>query len=189
MKRHSEVVSHDVRANPARPICFSLFVILVLAVIGCSQRTTEDWTALLARIRSEFPAVDQLPTEELARWLVEGREVVLLDTRSNEEYEVSHLEGALHAETVEQATEILERSASSPIVVVYCSVGYRSSALATQLMRRGFKVYNLEGSIFKWANEGRPLYRDGLPVEEVHPYDSTWGRFLSSRLWQKDSSQ
>ena len=37
---------------------------------------------------------------------------------------------------------------------------------------------NMEGSIFKWANEGRPVYRDGERVEKVHPYNETWGRLL-----------
>lgn len=39
-------------------------------------------------------------------------------------------------------------------IVVYCSVSYRSSILARRLQDMGFtNVYNLEGSIFKWANE------------------------------------
>ena len=33
------------------------------------------------------------------------------------------------------------------------------------------KAYNLEGSIFQWANENRPL--DGS--EGVHPFSYVWG--------------
>jgi hypothetical protein len=29
--------------------------------------------------------------------------------------------------------------------------------------------------IIRWANEGRPVYRDGRAVAEVHPYDDQWG--------------
>ena len=55
-------------------------------------------------------------------------------------------------------------------IVVYCSVGYRSSELAEFLMKTGFtEVYNLEGSIFRWANEGRPVYRAEERVRVVHP--------------------
>ncbi|HEY2615439.1 MAG TPA: hypothetical protein VGI42_06990 [Chthoniobacterales bacterium] len=39
---------------------------------------------------------------------------------------------------------------------------------------------NLEGSIFQWANEHRPLVRDGTPVTVVHPYNSFWGRLLKN---------
>ena len=33
--------------------------------------------------------------------------------------------------------------------------------------------------IFEWANEGRPVVRDGREVEAVHPYDAVWGRLLA----------
>ena len=42
---------------------------------------------------------------------------------------------------------------------------------------------NLEGSIFRWAGEGRPVYRDGVRVEQVHPYDDRWGALLPRTLW------
>jgi hypothetical protein len=64
-------------------------------------------------------------------------------------------------------------------IVTYCSVGYRSGAFAERLRSAGFtNVVNLEGSIFRWANEGRPLFRSARPVTEVHPYNRTWGLLL-----------
>jgi hypothetical protein len=64
-------------------------------------------------------------------------------------------------------------------IVTYCAVGYRSGALATKLREAGFtSVRNLEGSIFQWANEHRPLVRGDEPVTTVHPYSSLWGRLL-----------
>lgn len=69
------------------------------------------------------------------------------------------------------------------MIVVYCSVGYRSSRLARQLRTRGVKnVFNLEGSLFKWANEGRPVYRGSERVQEVHPFDEDWGELLDESL-------
>ncbi|MEF8866821.1 MAG: rhodanese-like domain-containing protein, partial [Salinibacter sp.] len=62
-------------------------------------------------------------------------------------------------------------------------VGYRSAGVVQALQRQGFsQVYNLEGSIFRWANEGRPVVRDGEQVSAVHPYDATWGRLLTDSL-------
>jgi 3-mercaptopyruvate sulfurtransferase SseA len=72
--------------------------------------------------------------------------------------------------------------AKTPIVV-YCSVGYRSAGVVQALQTRGFsRVYSLEGSIFRWANEGRPVVRDGEQVFAVHPYDATRGRLLADTL-------
>jgi hypothetical protein len=72
-------------------------------------------------------------------------------------------------------------STDAPIVV-YCSVGYRSARIAERLREQGFtNASNLEGSIFRWANEGRPVYRDSTEVDAVHPYDRTWGTLLDDR--------
>ena len=62
-------------------------------------------------------------------------------------------------------------------------MGYRSARIADRLETAGFRdVRNLTGSIFQWANEGRPVVRDGEPVREVHPYDAVWGRLLDRDL-------
>ncbi|MHC4140171.1 MAG: rhodanese-like domain-containing protein [Planctomycetota bacterium] len=67
-------------------------------------------------------------------------------------------------------------------IVVYCSVGYRSSILARKLQTLGFKkIHNLEGSIFKWANEGRLLFQGQTIVHKVHPYNAHWGNLLEKK--------
>lgn len=64
-------------------------------------------------------------------------------------------------------------------VIVYCSVGYRSSQMAERLRKAGVaNVFNLDGSIFQWANEGRPLQKAGEPAKVVHPYNKTFGKSL-----------
>lgn len=46
------------------------------------------------------------------------------------------------------------------------------------MQQSGFSnVYNLDGSIFAWANEGRPVYRGDKQVDEVHPYNQSGGTF------------
>jgi 3-mercaptopyruvate sulfurtransferase SseA len=66
---------------------------------------------------------------------------------------------------------------------VYCSVGWRSAIAARELVRRGARdVRNLEGGIFQWANEGRPVYRSARVVREVHPFDRLWAVFLDDEL-------
>ena len=68
-------------------------------------------------------------------------------------------------------------------IVTYCSVGYRSSAVAERLEEQGYtRVWNLEGSIFEWANQGLPVVRDGEEVSQVHPYNRRWGRLLDKQL-------
>ena len=137
-----------------------------------------QWGAVKARIRKEFPAVPQIRTVDLEAMLEKERPL-LLDVRTQAEFDVSHLAGARRVDP--GATPDLGVAKDTPIVT-YCSVGYRSSASAQRLREAGYtRVQNLEGSIFQWANEGRPLVRDGKPATLVHPYDAKWGRLLDKQ--------
>jgi len=152
--------------------------------VACGS-STPDLSGIKQEIRDEFPDVRAVTTEQLAGWMdvPEGEAPALLDVRKTEEYSVSHLRNARRALTADEALEALKGVKKNSRIVVYCSVGYRSAGLARALQERGFtRVYNLEGSIFQWANEGRPVYRDGQPAEKVHPYDAQWGKLLDPRL-------
>ncbi len=131
-------------------------------------------------VRSTFPDAKQLSTAALAHWLNDTSrpQPVLLDARNPDEFKVSHLKNAVPINPVLQDFSALPLSKHTP-VVVYCSVGYRSAKVVSRMQKAGFtNVQNLEGSIFKWKNEGRPVYRDGREVQDVHPYDQTWGALL-----------
>lgn len=175
-----------------------LLLLMFAGILSCSPRSSiaqeraEDsansWKTTLNMIRTRFPAVAHVPTDTLQSWLDESpkqEDLILLDVRKPEEYAVSHLQGARAASSKDEAMRILRGVPANRRIVVYCSVGYRSSELAEFLMKTGFtEVYNLEGSIFRWANEGRPVYRAEERVRVVHPYDSYWGRLLKKPLRQ-----
>lgn len=141
-------------------------------------------------IRREFPDVRRVSTAGLARELSASLGVVLLDGREPAEFLVSHLPGARSFPPGTDPARTLADLPKDAPVVVYCSVGYRSSFAARALTAAGFRdVRNLEGSIFQWANEDRPLVRgesaaDGggnalaLPASRVHPYNPRWGPLL-----------
>jgi hypothetical protein len=46
-------------------------------------------------------------------------------------------------------------------------------------------VTNLEGSIFAWANQSRPLVQEGKPTDKVHPYNAFWGALLDKSHWAR----
>ena len=148
-----------------------------------------DWPDAYKMVRDKFPDVRQLKTSELADWLkdVSKPQPVLLDARAEKEFAVSRLPNAQHAADETQALAVLNAQPKDAPVVVYCSIGYRSSALAQKLKARGYtNVQNLEGSIFMWANEGRLLKRGAETVSVVHPFDEKWGRLLDRARWSFD---
>ncbi len=146
------------------------------------------WSQVLSDIKNRYPDVNRISVDSLAHWMESPgdeeknhKKPLLLDVREQDEYVVSHIEGAMHmAPDTEEFPVIGEMPKDTPIVV-YCSVGYRSSALAERLLEAGFtNVSNLEGSIFAWANKGYAVYRGSEPVNAVHPYNAVWGRLLES---------
>jgi rhodanese-related sulfurtransferase len=175
--------------KPPRLRLLALGVCAVLALGAawafCAQPGGKlTWEAVFARIARDWPGVPQMTTAELARRLGEiDKRPVLIDTRTREEYAVSHLPRAVWAETPAQIRAALRDVPPERAVVLYCSVGVRSSKAAADLMRDGRgKVFNLRGSIFQWANEGWPTERQGKPTTGVHPYNKKWGELLDARL-------
>lgn len=141
---------------------------------------------LSTELRAELPGVLTIDVDELAARMRAGERPMLLDVRAEEEFAVSHLEGARRAETKEEAEALLAGEPREREVILYCSVGVRSGHLAEVLRREGWtNVRDLEGSIFAWANAGHPVWRDGERVREVHPYDEEWGRLLERSLWSE----
>ncbi len=141
--------------------------------------------SLIKRITSRlFPTVQWITSDELAQWFNDPvkPQPLLLDTRSEAEYAVSHLNQASCIDPVNPTRAKFAGVSKDMPIVVYCSVGYRSARVASRLGQAGFsRVYNLEGSIFKWSNEERPIFRNANPTLLVHPYDPLWGRLLKSR--------
>jgi rhodanese-related sulfurtransferase len=150
------------------------------------------WPDIRRQIAEHYPQVVAVTTEELARWLDApdpGQDrPVLLDVRTRAEYDVSHLPGAVWAETAAQQQAALADQPANRPVVVYCSVGWRSAQAADRLNAKGGRtVFNLDGSIFQWANENRPVVGpDGKPTQRVHPYNRSWGSLLDRRRWAFD---
>ncbi len=148
-----------------------------------------DWDSLKARIRSRYPEVPQLSVPALQAWQRDAQRPrpLLIDTRTPQEFADGHLEGAVNAETESAALLHLNPRAPGVAAVLYCSVGYRSSALARALLAHGkVEIYNLEGSIFEWANAGLPVVSSTGVTGKVHPYSRSWGALLRRDLWSRE---
>src|SRR6516162_8903618 len=81
------------------------------------------WDAVFASIQHDWPEVPQMSTPELAQRMAAGKEAapLLIDVRTREEYEVSHLPGAVWAETSNQISAALKTASDTKTVVLYCS--------------------------------------------------------------------
>lgn len=143
------------------------------------------WKGVKSWVQRSFSSVPTISTAALASQLQQAdSSPLLLDARSAEEYEVSHLRGAHRAKTIAEAEAVIKEAniAKQTPIVVYCSIGYRSGRLGKALQAAGYEVMNLEGSIFQWANEGRSLVTAKGPTQQVHPYSWLWGLLLAPHM-------
>ena len=160
-------------------------VLLCMLLFGCNQESKAlNWYDVEQLIQSRFSDVPSITTDALASALADGRPILLLDVREVAEYAVSHLQGALHVASIEEAEILLEMARPDALVVAYCSVGYRSAAFIQSLREAGVtNAVNLKGAMFAWANEGQAIYRGNVKVKHVHPFDKLWGSLLDRELW------
>ena len=172
------------RKIPHFHLILGLLALFICAGALLSCRSV-DWFVLKRSLRAKFGDEHWIATEQLADWLADKNRPapVLLDVRTPAEWKVSHLPHARQVDPAASAEIAAGATGKDAPIVTYCSVGYRSAEMAQRLRAAGFThVQNLEGSIFEWANEHRPLVHDGQPATRVHPYDALWGRLLQPEV-------
>lgn len=115
-----------------------------------------------------------------------SQNIVLLDTRKKEEFEVSHLKNAVWVgyegfDEESVTSKITDKDAS---IVVYCSIGVRSEDIGERLLKAGYtNVQNLYGGIFEWINRGNTVYNSkAVETDSVHAFDKEWGKLLKSGI-------
>lgn len=152
--------------------------ILIMAFINCTLWAQSDMDLLLKEYNQRtvpYVSVEQL-YENSGRYLI-------LDTRLKEEYEVSHIPGAIWvSEKLNDSIYAFAKAKKDTPIVVYCSVGVRSEDFGEQLLQKGFtNVKNLYGSIFAWKDAGYQIQNKNKQVtDSVHTYDKNWAKYLKT---------
>lgn len=114
-------------------------------------------------------------------------ELIFLDAREFEEYNISHIPTARYVGYDKFRMESIQDIGKDKKIVVYCSIGYRSEAIADKLRKNGYKnVYNLYGSIFEWANAGYQINdKSGISTKKIHTYNKKWSQWVLNPTLQK----
>ncbi|MBP3478363.1 MAG: rhodanese-like domain-containing protein [Oscillospiraceae bacterium] len=122
-------------------------VFLLLAVMlltACGQDTENDQGAVYVNI-----------TAEKAKEIMDSEEgYIILDVRTQEEYDQGHIPGAIvisHEEIAEKAEEVL--TDKDQLILVYCRSGRRSKLAAEALVELGYTNIKEFGGIIDWPYE------------------------------------
>jgi hydroxyacylglutathione hydrolase len=124
-------------------------------VTGFVQRGMIEW-------RSEGRPVETVPqitVYELAQWLDERRDVLVIDVREPFEWREGHIGGALAVPMLEAVQRRAEIPPERPKAVL-CAGGLRSSTVISALKRLGIGgCYNVTGGMTAWLKAGHPVQR------------------------------
>ena len=103
--------------------------------------------------------VKTVTAEELDNWLKEN-DVVLIDVRLPEEYEIDFIPGALFM-PLPQFTG--KNVACEKKTILYCRSGRRSEAACRLVLaiNKAADIYNLEGGILEWKRRGFQVAKGG----------------------------
>jgi rhodanese-related sulfurtransferase len=157
-------------------------ICLVLLVLTYSAYAQSEYDRKLKSLYRN--SVKTIKPADLKELITKGEKIIILDTRSPEEFNLSHLKNARFLNYDSYSAEDLKKLPKNEKIIVYCSVGYRSERVGEKLQKLGYQnVYNIYGGIFEWKNEGMPVVnRQNQPTDSVHTYNKNWSKWLTSGI-------
>ena len=122
-----------------------IFLLLaVMLLTACGQDRDNDQEAVYLNI-----------TAEEAKQIMDSEEgYIILDVRTQEEYDQGHIPGAIvisHEEIAEKAGDVL--TDKDQLILVYCRSGRRSKIAAEALVELGYTNIREFGGISDWPYE------------------------------------
>ncbi len=125
-------------------------------IIGYLKDGTEGW------YNSGFPteSLPLLSVHQLKDKIGRGEELLVLDTRAQDEWDAGHIQGALHIYVGHLEQRLGEVPTDKPVAVI-CNVGHRAGLGASILLQAGYRdVCNVLGSVKAWVAAGFPTTTD-----------------------------
>ena len=96
----------------------------------------------------------QVSPEEAASMMEEETDYIILDVRTQDEYEIAHIPGAICIPNETIGTEdIPELPDKDQLILVYCRSGNRSKQASEKLAKQGYTNIVEFGGINSWTGE------------------------------------
>ncbi|KAL3936327.1 MAG: hypothetical protein SGARI_002602, partial [Bacillariaceae sp.] len=121
----------------------------------------EECLRQVASYQGQFPDVPTMTSNELVKKICSEKDnILLVDVRTQEEQDASMIPGALRLKDVDLSEQMKDEE--SKMLVIYCTVGYRSGREARRLQQlhpewKG-RIYNLDGILaYSHVQDAPPL--------------------------------
>lgn len=102
-------------------------------------------------------AIKNISPKEAKELIDSGNDVFLLDVRTKEEYNETHIKTA-HLVPIQELEQNIDLIPKDKNVVVYCASGKRSARACEILRNKGLKaLYHIKSGIRQWMADGYPV--------------------------------
>ena len=154
-----------------------IFLFIVLSWNVSSKETLKEF--LKRHHNDKIPYIQPYRTSVLL-----PKNSFILDARETKEFEVSHLNNAIHIgyKNFDLCRVQKQITNKESLIVVYSTIGKRSEEIAEKLKSAGFlNVFNLFGGIIQWKNKGMPVYDwKDKETKRVHVFNKEYGKWLTN---------
>jgi rhodanese-related sulfurtransferase len=157
---------------------FPITLFILIATTFCfAQNTIPSVLEKLNKKTVPYITVGELKQKE---------KFILLDTRENKEFKISHLPNAINVGydkfDSDKIVSILKDK--NELIVVYCSIGIRSEIIGEKLLKLGYKnVLNLYGGIFEWKNtSNKTVNFKNIETDSIHTFNKQWSIYLEKGI-------
>ena len=140
----------------ALQLCILFASVILLSNITSGISSDNGLLADTVKSQAET-AIKNVSPKKAKELMGSENDVFLLDVRTKEEYNESHIKTA-HLIPVQELEQNIDRIPKDRNVVVYCASGKRSARACGILKNKRLKaIYDIEGGIHRWVADGYPV--------------------------------
>ncbi len=175
--------------NRLKRVIVSITFLVIIALGFIFAFPVKPLSEIHRLVVKNYPTVNHISLDEYAQ--IDVANTLVFDVREVDEFQVSHLPGAILIDPDTDAEDFIEDygdQLQGKHLVFYCSVGRRSSEMISRLhgdvnvaqqLSRAASTRNLKGGAFAWINAQRSLQNaNAEPTSKVHPFNEYWGRLI-----------
>ena len=107
-----------------------------------------------------------IDSQDLDSFRTQNPNALLLDVRTDEEWDLGHIEGAMHIDVSSLEQRLAQLNDTQQTIIAICARGGRSAAACEVLYRNHYKnLVNVEGGMMTYPGETTDAQLDPLSIE------------------------
>jgi phage shock protein E len=125
-----------------------LLIMTSILISSCSRDSKSDGQV------TEKAVYRKISAQEAKKMMEETEDYILVDVRTEQEFNAGHIEGALLIPDYEiKGTEVKELPDKDALILLYCRSGRRSAEAAHRMIQMGYTNLYDFGGIIDWPYE------------------------------------